>query len=175
MSLRPTRNHNPAHENPDSAVGALGISFSAGVGLDIFGAQTLFAADDGGTARLFSVNRTAGAATLIGAIGGNPTIRAMTIVPPTLPPTLSVTCKVKGAKRITTSLPTVTVRGTAKSLAGIKQVDYRVGKGKSRKAKGKTNWNAKVKVKPGTNLVFFRASGNNLIRSKQAKVTIVRQ
>lgn len=157
-----------------ASVGDTGLTFSTGVGLDIFGPLMLLAADDAGTARLYSVNRTTGAATVIGAIGGNPAIRALTIIPPTLPPTLKVTCKAKGPKRITTTLPTVTVRGTAKSLAGIKRVDYKVGKGKSRKAKGTTRWTAKVKVKPGVNLVFFRATGNNLIKSKPAKVTIVR-
>lgn len=158
-----------------SPVGETGLSFGSGVGLDIFGPLMLLAADDAGTARLYSVNRTTGAATVIGAIGGNPMIRALTILPTTLPPTLKVTCKVKGPKRIATTSPSVTIRGTAKSLAGIKRVDYKVGKGKSRKARGKNRWSANVKVKPGTNVVLFRATGNNLIRSKPAKVTIVRQ
>lgn len=158
-----------------SAVGALGVSFATGVGLDIFGGLTLFAADDAGTAKLFSVNRTTGAATNLGAIGGNPALRALTILPTTLPPVLPVTARVNGPKRITTNLPSVTIRGTANCKAGIKRVEFKVAGAKARKAKGTKRWSARVRVDPGVNVVTVRATGNNLIRSKPARVTIVRE
>lgn len=158
-----------------ASVGDTGLSFAAGVGLDIFGGLMLLAADDAGTAKVFSVNRTTGAAANLGAIGGNPAIRALTILPTTLPPVLPVTTRVSGPKRITTNLPSVTIRGTAKCEAGINKVEFQVGKGKARKAKGTKRWSARVLLKPGINVVSVRATGKNLVRSKPAKVTIVRE
>ncbi len=154
-------------------VGDTGLSFSIGSGLDIFGGTTLFAATVG-VANLYSINRTTGTATLIGSINGNPTIRAIAIAPPSFPKKLPVNLTVKGKKRIETSAASVRVRGTAKSQAGIKRVEYRVGKAKAKKAKGKTKWNAKVRVKPGRSVITFRAVGMNDVLSKPKKVRVKR-
>lgn len=156
-----------------SVVGDTGLSFSIGSGLDIADNTTLFAATVG-VANLYSLNRTTGAATLIGPINGNPTIRAITIAPTTFPPKLPVTIRAKGSKVINTSSALVTVKGIARSNAGIKRVDFRVGKAKAKKAKGTTRWTAKIPVKAGVNKVTFRATGGNDVISKPARVTIIR-
>lgn len=156
-------------------VGDTGLSFSIGSGLDIAGNTTLFAATVGGTANLYSINRNTGAAALIDPINGNPTVRALTIAPPSFPPKLKVTIRTKGPKRIVTSRPAVKVRGTAKSLAGIKRVTYQVGKAKPKKARGKTRWNARVRVKLGRSRVAFRATGRNDVVSRPAFVRILRK
>jgi len=156
-----------------SVVGDTGLSFSIGSGLDIAGGTTLFAATVG-VANLYSLNRSTGAATLIGAINGNPSIRAITIAPASFPPKLAVTIRAKGPKVINTSAALVTIKGKAKSAAGIKRVDFRVGKSKAKKAKGKTRWTAKVPVSPGVNKVTIRATGGNDVISKPARVTIIR-
>lgn len=157
-----------------NVVGDTGLSFSIGSGLDIAGGTTLFAATVGGTANLYSLNRNTGAATLIGAINGNPTVRAITIAPVSFPPKLPVTIRAKGPKVINTAAALVTIKGTAKSKAGIKRVDFRVGKAKAKKANGKTRWTARVPVAPGPNKVTFRATGGNDVLSKPARVTIIR-
>lgn len=151
-------------------VGNTGLSFSLGAGLDIVDNTTLFATTVGGSATLYSVNRSTGVATLIGAINGNPAIRALTIQP-----TAAVILKVKGKKKFTTSSRVKKLRGTASSQAGIKQVDVRIKKGKIKKAKGTTRWSARVKLKPGLNRVTVQATGNNLILSKPARVKIIRK
>ncbi len=155
-------------------VGFTGLDFSIGSGLDIFGETTLFAADVGGIT-LYSINRSTGAATPIGPIVGAPSVRAIAIAPPSFPGKLPVKLTVKGKKRIETSAASVKIRGTAKSQAGIKRVEYRVGKAKkAKKAKGKAKWNAKVRVKRGLNVITFRAVGTNDVLSKPKKVRVRR-
>ncbi len=155
-------------------VGDTGLDFAIGAGLDIAGPTTLLAAAVAGTARLYTINRTTGAATEVGAINGNPTIRALAIVPATLPRRLPVTISVKGPKRIITSSPSVRIRGTARSQAGIKRVEYRVGKAKPKKAKGTTRWSARVRLKRGLNKIAFRAIGGNDLASKPRRVQVRR-
>jgi len=155
-------------------VGDTGLSFSIGSGLDVAGGTMLFATTTA-VANLYSINRSTGAATLIGAINGNPTVRALTIAPASFPPKLPVTIRAKGPKVISTSAALVTIKGTAKSGAGIKRVDFRVGKAKAKKAKGKTRWTARVPVKLGANKVTIRATGGNDVVSKPARVTIIRR
>jgi len=155
-------------------VGNTGLSFSIGTGLDIAGGATLFAATVG-VANLYSINRNTGAAALIGAINGNPTIRAISIAPTNFPPKLAVSLRVKGAKRITTTSSAVLIAGTAKSRADIKRVDYQIETSKPKKAKGKTRWKARIRLNPGLNRVSFRATGGNDIISKPSRVRIFRR
>lgn len=144
-----------------------GVAFSLGSGLDIAGDTTLFATT-AGVANLYTINRGTGAATLIGAINGNPTVRAITM------PSVAVTIKVKGPKRIVTSASSFTVKGTAASLTGIDSVEYRIGKAKAKQAKGTTRWRARVRLNPGSNRISFTAIGSNAIDSRPARVTILR-
>lgn len=155
--------------------GGTGLDFSLGAGLEIVGATTYLAATVGGTAGLYRVNRSNGAATLLGAIGTNPTIRALTMLPPTYPPQLPVNLKVNGERRLSTSRPLVTIRGRASCEAGIKQVEFRVGDGRFRKAFGTTRWAARIRLKPGRNLVTIRATGNTLAHSSPERVSILRE
>jgi len=155
-------------------VGNTGLNFILGSGLDIAGNTTLLATTVG-VATLYNVNRATGAATVIGTINGNPAIRALAIRPATFPRRLPVTVRVNGPLKIETSLPVVTIRGTAACQAGIKGVEFRVGNSGARKAKGKTRWTARIALKRGPNVVNFRATGNNLIRSRPARVSIIRE
>jgi hypothetical protein len=155
-------------------VGDTGLNFSVADGgaLDISAGTTLLATAIGGTANLYNINRATGAATLIGAIGGNPTVRALAILPTSFPPTLSVTVKISGKKKITTTKTSLKIKGTASCGAGITLVQYKVGKGKFKTAKGTTNWNFKAKLKPGTNKIKVKATGGNDVVSSPAKVTV---
>ncbi len=156
-------------------IGPLGIDISLPNGLDIFESTTLLAARPVATTQLFNVNRTTGAATLIGNVGGNPVIRALTIVPPSFPPTLPVTVKIKGPKKFNTTAARAKLRGTAKSDAGITRVEYRVGnKGKFKKAKGTRKWRANARLNPGVNKIIVRAIGGNDVRSRPARVRVTR-
>jgi hypothetical protein len=158
-----------------SSVGPTGVSFSLPAGLDISGGLTLMAANVGGTTQLYSLNRSTGAATLIGAIMGNPTVRALTIRPATFPPVAAVKIKVNGKKRITTSKAALRIKGTASCDVGIDRVEYKVNKRNFRKADGTTKWKFKAKLKPGKNVVTVRAVGNNDVKSKAVKVRITRE
>jgi hypothetical protein len=158
-----------------AAVGSTGLDFTLGAGLDIAGGLTLMATPISGTANLYSINRNTGAATLLGAIGGNPSIRALTIRPASFPPRLPVVVKVSGPKRIVTSSAVARIRGTARSLAGIKRVDYRVGNAKPKRAQGAQRWTARVRVGPGSSRVSFRATGGNDVVSRPASVRIIRR
>jgi hypothetical protein len=149
--------------------------FSLPAGLDVSGATMLAVATVGGTTNHYSVNRTTGLANIIGAISGNPTIRALTILPTSFPRTLPVTIKVKGKKRVTTTAAKVTIKGTARCRAGIDKVEYRVGKGKFRKAQGTTRWRFAARVKVGTTKIQVRAIGGNDVKSKPARVKVIRQ
>ena len=87
---------NPPNDGTTAVVGPLGVTLDAGagVGLDIrtVGAtNTAFAAlRVGGITSLYTVNLANGATTLIGAVGGNPMLRGISIVDgavlPALPP-----------------------------------------------------------------------------------------
>lgn len=159
-----------------SVVGDLGIPFTTGAGLDIAGNLTLFAYESGGASNLYSVNRSTGAATLIGTIAGNPTTRALAIRPATFPGRASISVKIKGPKAVSTTSASRVIRGTVKSNAGIGSVEYRVGtKGKFKKVKGKlANWKFTAKLKPGKNVISVRAKVGTTT-SKIAKVTVTRE
>lgn len=87
---------NPANSGTLVAVGRFGVTIDVGssVGLDIrtVGATNIAYASltVGGTTSLYNVSLTTGAATVVGAIGGNPMLRGITIVDspllPALPP-----------------------------------------------------------------------------------------
>ncbi len=67
-----------------TAVGPLGVDASAPVGFDILAAGNVgyAAMQVGGASRLYMVNLTTGAATLVGPLGGGAAIRAIAIVGP---------------------------------------------------------------------------------------------
>jgi hypothetical protein len=159
-----------------TTVGSTMLSMSAPLGL-CFGGNQLYMAAEVGTANLYTLNTSTGAATMVGAIGGNPTIRGIAVVPASFPPVLSpaVAVKITGKKRVVTTKAKLLVKGTASCDFGIKLVQYKIGKGKFRNAVGTTSWRARVRLKPGLNLVSVQATGNNDITSAPAKVRIVRQ
>jgi hypothetical protein len=155
-----------------STVGTnLGFDFSPPAAMDIY--QDTFLLASSGV--LYSVNRTTGTATMINNIQGGPTIRGLAIMPPTFPPTLPVTVKITGKKRVVTTKAVLVVKGTAASQAGIKLVQYKVGKAGFKNAIGTTSWRARVRLKPGLNLVSVQATGGNDAKSAIAKVRIIRQ
>jgi hypothetical protein len=155
-----------------SVVGDLGIPFTTAAGMDIAGNLMLFAFKDGATTTLYTVNRNTGAATAVGGIGGNPTTRALTIVPATFPPKLQVKVKIKGRKSFSTTRTKVKIKGTASTNSGaIELVEYRVGKGKFKKAKGTKNWRFTARLKGGINKIQVRSVVGSTT-SKPAKLKI---
>jgi len=155
-------------------VGLLGFANTTPNGLDIYEGFTLWAGQPGGTSSLFNVNRSTGAATKIGDFTGNPLIRGLAILPASFPPQLTVTAKIKGPKKVTTDKTSLLIKGTASSQAGITLVQYKIGKGKFKKAKGTTNWKFTAKLKPGVNKIQVQAIGGNSISSSIAKITVTR-
>lgn len=84
---------NPPNDGTQVAIGALGVTLDPGseAGFDIRtvgGVNSAFAAlRVGGTTGFYSINTTSGAASLVGAIAGNPVVRGMALVnDPILPP-----------------------------------------------------------------------------------------
>lgn len=145
-------------------------SISAPLGLT-FGGDTLFLAAD---EDLLTVNLSTGASTLVGGIMGNPTIRALAVVPASLPPVASLAVKISGKKKFATSSATRTIKGTVKSNAGIDRVEYRLGSGKYKRVKGNlAKWKFTANLKPGKNVISVRAKVGT-ITSKIAKVTVTR-
>jgi hypothetical protein len=75
--------------------------------------------------------------------------------------------KVKGPHKIQTSVAKVAIKGTTHTSVGnrVTTVRYRVVKngnaGSYHKAKGTTNWNAKVKVPTGGSRIEIEATGDN--------------
>lgn len=156
-----------------TVVGNLGVPFQTGAGLDIAGNLTLFAHDDTVTSTLYTINRNTGAASPVGAIGGHPTTRALTIVPAKFPPKLQVKVKVKGPKTFSTTKTTARIKGKATTNSGeVALVEYRVGKGKFKKAKGTKNWKFNARLKGGTNKIQVRAVVGSTT-SKPAKVKVI--
>lgn len=152
-----------------SVVGTnLGFDFSPPAALDIFQNTSLLASN--GT--LYSVNLSTGVASMVGAISGAPSIRGLAIVPTTFPPVLSVTVKISGKKKITTTATSLKIKGTASCEAGITVVQYKIGKGKFKNAKGTTSWNFKAKLKPGVNKITVVATGGNAVQSAPAKIKV---
>lgn len=155
------------------AMPGLGAGVQQPMGMDIAG--SLFLLTNGSDKKLYSVDRTNGTMAEIGAIQGMPDIRGLAIRPASFPKKLPVKVKVKGKKRIVTTSTKVVIKGTATSEAGISKVEFRIGKGKFKKAKGTKKWKVKIKPKVGTTKVEVRAIGGNDIESKSAKVKVIRQ
>jgi hypothetical protein len=152
------------------------FSQTDGAGLDIDGGLLLMSCFDTTVTRerLFSVT-TSGVFTPIGDISATPTtlrLRSLAIQPTSFPMPLSVTVKIKGKKKITTTATKLTIKGTASSQAGITKVQYKAGKGGFKTAKGTTTWSFKAKLKPGTNKIQVKAIGGNGVASKVAKATV---
>ncbi|MGH8046563.1 MAG: choice-of-anchor tandem repeat GloVer-containing protein, partial [Chthoniobacterales bacterium] len=81
------------------------------------------------------------------------------------------TVAVKGKKKLTTSKPSLTLKGTATNAA---KVEIKVGKGKYKRAKGTANWSFKLKLKPGKNTITVIAHGPGG-DSTPARLTITRK
>jgi hypothetical protein len=143
--------------------------------LDIFENTTLLTASPGGITGLYNVNRSTGAATLIGAISGNPTVRGLAIQPTSFPPTLPVTVAVSGKKRVVTRKSVFVVKGSASCEAGVSQVQVKVGKAGFRNAAGTTSWRFKARLKHGVNVVKAQATGSNGATSSIVVVRIIRR
>jgi hypothetical protein len=153
--------------------GGLGIDVGAPLGIAISGGLFLLANSDDGN--LYSINRASGTKTDMGNIGGAaPGFRGLAIVPASFPPALPVTIKIKGSKKITTTNAAVRIMGTAASQSGIELVQYKIGKGKYKKAKGTTKWKFNAKLKTGVNKISVRATGGNDVISKIVKVKATR-
>jgi len=157
-----------------SQVGAgLGFTNTIGNGLDIYQGLALWAGTPGGTATLFSINLATGVASSLGNIMGNPAgIYGLAIQPTSFPPVLSVTVKISGKKKITTTKTSLKIKGTASCGAGITLVQYKIGKGKFKNAKGTTSWNFKAKLKPGVNKITVVATGGNAVQSSPATIKV---
>lgn len=153
-----------------TVVGPIGLAdFSRPVGLAISQSTALFAVNG----NLYSENLSTGAATIIGAIMGSPTVRGLAILPASFPPVLSVTVTISGKKKITTTKTSLVIKGTASSQAGITLVQYKIGKGGFKTASGTTSWKFKAKqLKPGVNKISVQATGGNAVVSSLAKVKV---
>jgi hypothetical protein len=156
-------------------VGALGIDITLPNGLDIYEGTTLLAASPGGVSSLYSVNRTTGAATLVGPILPNVPIRGLAIAPPTLPKGLPVTVRIAGPKTVRTDDTSVRVRGTAASAGGVSRVNYKVNNSAFRRARGTTRWNAVVRLRPGRNVIRAQAIGNANAKSRIVSKVYIRE
>jgi hypothetical protein len=157
-----------------STVGSTTLStIFAPMGMSFGGSQLYLAAEGD----LYKLNTSTGVATLVGAIGGNPTIRGLAIVPASFPPVLSqaVNLTVSGKKRVVTKRPTLLVRGTASCEFGVSGVKVKVGKAGFRNAAGTTSWRFKARLKRGVNVVKVQATGSNGATSSIAVVRIIRR
>lgn len=92
------------------------------------------------------------------------------VQPPTndaAPPTLTITSP--GATQVATTLPQITLRGTAKDSGGLAKVTWTTNTGGSGTARGTTAWVAEnIKLCKGTNTIIIRAwdlAGNSSWRS----------
>lgn len=101
-------------------------------------------------------------------IGDTDNNRVLRFAPDMTKPRLVVKPK---PKRVSTKKNLV-IRGTASDAYGITRVQFRVGNGKWKKAKGTTNWKATAKLKSGANRVTVRAfdSVGNVSRNRIVKV-----
>jgi hypothetical protein len=113
---------------------------------------------------------------------GNPLIAnlsapfAIAVEPPVPTPTPSPatpTVTVKGAKKITTSLATTTLKGTASASAAV--VKVKVGKKPFKTAKGVSAWKFKAVLAPGKNQIVIQAFNSAGDASAPAKVLIIRK
>jgi len=160
-------------------VGATGVDFTQPAGLAIYGSYSFMATWSGGMQQLYSVNLTTGAATGGVAISGSPAtlyIYSIAIKPSFgFAPPIAVKVAIKGPKTIKVTKNTITIKGTATSDAGIKQVQCKVGSGAFKKAKGTTKWSFTAKLKPGVNKIQVQATGGNDLKSPIAKLTVILQ
>jgi hypothetical protein len=148
------------------------MGFGQPMGVDISGSLMLVA-EGNSTNHLFSLNRTTGVATDLGLIGASLTLRGLAIRPASFPAPFTVTVAIKGKKKITTTKTKLKIKGTASCGAGITLVQYKVGKGGFKTAKGTTSWNFKAKLKPGTNKIQVKATGGNGVVSSIAKIKVI--
>jgi hypothetical protein len=156
--------------------GGLGADVDHPLGLAISG--SLFLLANSNDVSLYSINRSTGTKTLIGAIGGGaPGFRGLAIVPASFPPVLSQEVKltVTGKKRVITTKTTAIVKGTASCDFGVSSVKVKVGKTAFKTAAGTTSWKLKAKLKPGVNVVKVQAFGGNGESSSIVTIRIIRK
>jgi hypothetical protein len=146
----------------------IGLSAASDSGFDISGSTALLATNG----VLYNVNISTGVATMIGNFPAGTIARALAIQPASFPAPFTTTVKIKGSKKVTTTKTSLVIKGTATSGAGITQVQYKIGSGKFKKAKGTTNWKFTAKLKPGTNTISVKAIGGNGVASSIAKVKV---
>ncbi|MEO8459726.1 MAG: DUF4394 domain-containing protein [Dokdonella sp.] len=95
-------NQNPPNNGTLVLVGALGVTIDAGssVGMDIRGATNITYATlrVGGTTSLYTVNLANGAATLVGAVGTNPSLRGISVIEAAVLPALPATATAIGLR-----------------------------------------------------------------------------
>jgi probable HAF family extracellular repeat protein len=77
-------------------------------------------------------------------------------------------------KRLSTTRPRVTIRGTATDEGGVQAVQVQVGKGPFRTAQGTTQWSFKAKLRPGKNRITVRAVDGAGNLSRTSTLTIIR-
>lgn len=93
---------NPPNNGTLVLVGALGFTIDAGssVGMDIRGATNIAYATlrVGGATNLYTINLMTGAATLVGAVGTNPSLRGISVIEAAVLPALPATATVIGLR-----------------------------------------------------------------------------
>ncbi len=146
--------------------------FSQPNGLAINQSLAFLGASNG---NFYRISLSTGIATLIGAFPPGTGTRSVIIKPSSFPPILTATVTIKGKKKIVTTKPKLLIKGTAASEAGIKAVQYKVGKDGFKTATGTTRWKFKAKLKPGKNKILVQAVGGNGVTSAPRKVTVTLQ
>jgi predicted secreted protein len=90
-------------------------------------------------------------------------------------PAAPATLKINGKKTIKTSKKRLTIRGTAKSAAGIQKVEFKVPGSGYKKAKGTASWRATIRPTKKRTSVKVLAIANGGKASPVSKVTIKRK
>jgi probable HAF family extracellular repeat protein len=97
--------------------------------------------------------------------------RGFLLTPDRKSPTISL----RGARRLTTSGPSVKISGTARDNAHVDRVEFRNGKSKARKASGTTRWRINALLKPGRNKITIRAKDGAERFSRPVTVNVFRR
>ncbi len=93
-------------------------------------------------------------------------------VPPVIPPGIAL----KGRKKISTSKATITLRGTATRLGRHPPgVSYNLNDDGYVRAKGTTNWKAKIRLPIGRNKIIFNSVALDGQVSPPLKVIVTRR
>jgi len=82
------------------------------------------------------------------------------------------TLKITGPRQLTTRQAKITIKGT--TTGAVARVNYRIGSGPTRHARGTANWSFIAVLKPGKNLITVTAQGA-AGNSAPAKITVTRK